>query len=43
MDNSNKLARLIGQIFGIVLVGCTATCLAATLITLTVKFLTWIF
>lgn len=42
-NNSNKIARTIGQIFGVVLVGCATTCLAGTLIALTVKFLTWIF
>lgn len=43
MDKSNKIARIIGQLFGIVLVGCIAACLASTLIALTLKFLMWIF
>lgn len=43
MDKSNKVATSIGQIFGVVFVGCIATCAAGTVIALTVKFLTWMF
>jgi uncharacterized membrane protein len=42
-NNSNKIARIIGQVFGIVLIGCLAACLSGTLIAATVKFLTWMF
>lgn len=43
MDTQHKIARLIGQITGVVLVGCIAACGCALLIGLTVKFLGWIF
>lgn len=41
--DTNKIARMIGQLFGIVLIGCIAACLASGLIALTVKFMTLIF
>ena len=43
MDNPNNIARSIGRALGVVLVGCAATCMASTLIALTIKFVTWIF
>lgn len=42
-NNSHKASRIIGQIFGMVVVGCVATCFASALIALTVKFITFMF
>lgn len=43
MNDSNKIAKLIGQAFGVVLVGCAAICAGGVIVALTVKLLTWMF
>lgn len=37
--NKNKVARITGQVFGVVLTAC----LAAVIIALTAKFIIWMF
>ena len=42
-NNSNKVARVIGQAVGIIFVGCVAVCLCGIMVGLSIKFLAWMF
>lgn len=42
-DNNSKIARAIGQITGIAIIGCAAACVCGIAVALTIKFLIWIF